>query len=453
MRSYSCTTVTNIFPVVVSDIEARWRAIAEYSNLRVVYGMMQKKTPTSLVKKIADSIGVSVVTLRRLSRLARSGRSLERKPGSGRYSICNTPWMKEWFIKQHERFRANKIEWTTRDMVAAMKECWGGFGSAGTVQRLAKLCGFRQVRPRLLPILQENTRSERADFARRVLTPGGDLHSYINDPNTVYTHLDEKWFTRKRLRKRVWVGPSELKPVHFVQSKQQEKKVMFLAGVAKPRPEHNFEGGVAFIPIGNVERARHASANRPRGARVFVSEEINREKTIELIKEIVTDVVGRTHEWARRYVFQLDNAGGHGGGRGDMDSTTLQKLRDWTANEFRADHPEYFMGHAAPEFVFIGQPAHSPDLNILDLGAWNSLQVYVDKLQTQNVGRTVAEIDIHDACLTAWQEWICPERLSKLWKDLELNCRHIVRTNEGTCISPHMRRSRYFFNTRSVKHC
>lgn len=93
---------------------------------------------------------------------------------------------------------------------------------------------------------------------------------------------------------------------------------------------------------------------------------------------IIKPTIERTQEWAHSWTFQMDSAGcifslisifshfsgGHGGGRGDLERTCFPALRDFVVHEY---------GRLATRVKFVTQPAKSPDLNVLDNGAWFSL--------------------------------------------------------------------------------
>ena len=64
-------------------------------------------------------------------------------------------------------------------------------------------------------------------------------------------------------------------------------------------------------------------------------------------------------------MVQMDQAGGHGGGRSNLDKT-LKKLNDGARNAI-----------PGVTILFLEQPSRSPDVNALDLGMrpsfWNGL--------------------------------------------------------------------------------
>ena len=138
-----------------------------------------------------------------------------------------------------------------------------------------------------------------------------------------------------------------------------------------------------------------------------------------LKEKVIPDAIRKTGSWAKEIVIQMDNAGGHGSGRGNIENTTLAKLRKFVEKhmcELKALCPER---KDLPDIKFIAQPPNSPDLNVLDLGAWCSLQVAVEELKGSKRTRELRESEIREVCLRAWDEWDGMDKLGKLFEMLE----------------------------------
>ena len=125
----------------------------------------------------------------------------------------------------------------------------------------------------------------------------------------------------------------------------------------------------------------------------------------------------------------MNNAGCHGGGRGNIEKTTLTKMR-----KFVDKHKERLAALCPERDVplpihFVAQPSNSPDLNVLDLGAWNSLRVAVENLRKKNRTHELRAEEIRVACLEAWKEWD-GEKLEKLFSLLE-KILIIIRDSNG----------------------
>ena len=415
----------------LGSVEALWFAVL---RLLVLRANNRGRVPEKQALLIARSIGLGISSLNRVARLAMAGKSLARKTRSGESRLVKSEWMKEWFRAQHKKWHG---KWTVRAMTTAMKEEWGGAGSMGSVVQIAKECGYRMVAPRLLPVLGKVHLEKRVEFAR-FLT---DAKSPLQQSDTFIGMLDEKWFVYRLLQKSVWVEKDEDRPTYFIKNKQHQTKVMFLGALGMPRPAHGFDGGIGLFPIGDLELAKKSSANRPAGASVFKTKEMDRGLTVKMLKDDIIPATLNKCGWAKRIIWVLDNAGGHGGGRGDMTKTTLDPLNEWCKTlpphllKLCADpkHP--------PEITFMAQSPHSPDMNVLDNGAWWSLQVTVDKLNAQHGGvSTPAEIDVCNAVVDAWQHWVSAANITKLFNSVVINCQKVIDTHGGNSYKqPHHR--------------
>ena len=132
--------------------------------------------------------------------------------------------------------------------------------------------------------------------------------------------------------------------------------------------------------------------------------------------KIVPDALCATGSWARKIIIQMDNAGGHGGGKGDISKTTLAELNSWATNF--PDDLLKLCPQGPPVFEFVAQPPRSPDLNVLDLGVWTSLQVAVDKLKHDKGNDSPTVSELFDCCIDAWSKWPADKVLDKIFKAL-----------------------------------
>ena len=401
----------------LDGVELKWNAVLKFAIARVENGGF---APKFVAQRIARSAGSSIETLKRWTRMALAGQSLKRKPGSGRKRSVTTKRMRQWFIAKHRMWKGH---WNLRKMARAMKLESNGRGSFGTVRRLVRECHFKMTVPRLLPILTRSHMDKRVLFANFLSTK---TSSPLFKKDVVVCMVDEKWFVRHR-HGAMWMGPDEKRPAEFLQSKLHETKIMFLGALAVPRPEHGFDGGVGLWPIGSVVAATRSSSNRPAGARVFKSAEMDKDSTMRMMKEnVVPSILEKCGKWVKDIVVIMDNAGGHGGGRGDMNNTTLAQLNSWGA-EFVKTTTKFKQLHS---IEFRAQSPHSPDMNVLDAGAWWSLQVAVDQLVDKE-GESAAPIAVHDAVLEAWSTWVSSDKIQKLFDDILLNCEEVIKTSGG----------------------
>ena len=114
--------------------------------------------------------------------------------------------------------------------------------------------------------------------------------------------------------------------------------------------------------------------------------EMVEKNVIPAVRELLKKLPG-----VKRVFIQLDGAGGHGGGKGDM-AKVLEKLNQLGLGK-----------RGQPNIIFVKQPARSPDFNSLDLGFWFALAsgVQVQLLIARRKGVRWEE-QIIEAVLARW---------------------------------------------------
>lgn len=90
---------------------------------------------------------------------------------------------------------------------------------------------------------------------------------------------------------------------------------------------------------------------------------------------------------------------------------------------------------------FLTQPAQSPDLNVLDLGAWFSIQAVVEEIKYERETETYVPARfvrrIITAVMNAWKTWLASEKLELLFLELASNVRKVLRANGGNDYDGH----------------
>ncbi|CAB1102617.1 unnamed protein product [Ectocarpus sp. CCAP 1310/34] len=173
---------------------------------------------------------------------------------------------------------------------------------------------------------------------------------------------------------------------------------MFLAAVARPRFDssrnRHFDGKIGIYPF-TVQRAAQRAAqrnsrNRAAGTIVTRSVEVNRVTYKEkLINNVLPDI--RAKFPAVSTVFaQQDSAPGH-----------------------RVMDPEIVAAAAQGRRIeLINQPANSPDMNVLDLGFFNSIQSLQDRTTPTTIDQLVAEVE-----RAFWAQ--SPGAVDRVWTTLQ----------------------------------
>ncbi|RHY98787.1 hypothetical protein DYB35_012898 [Aphanomyces astaci] len=188
-------------------------------------------------------------------------------------------------------------------------------------------------------------------------------------------HLDEKCFNADKDRRKVYLVSGEKPPRRAWKSKRFVPKVMFLAAVARPRYDEVrgvfFNGKVGMWPFVRLVPAIRNSRNRPAGTMVTILVNVDGVVYRDYVLNKVIPAIKASFPSAnKRVVLQHDNATPHGA---ITDSELAAVSTDgWT-------------------FVMRRQPPNSPDLNVLDLGFFASIQ----SLQYKKMSRSVDDVVRH----------------------------------------------------------
>lgn len=134
-----------------------------------------------------------------------------------------------------------------RKMATLMTEKSGAIVHKSTVQRAMQLEGWIVERQKTAPKLKDfhlqhrlnwcaARRAERREWSEKRM-------------NVVEIHVDEKWFYAFRTGRWLYMPPGIEAPILECVSKTRIPKVMFIAAVANPIAEIDFDGRVLFLPI------------------------------------------------------------------------------------------------------------------------------------------------------------------------------------------------------------
>ena len=189
-------------------------------------------------------------------------------------------------------------------------------------------------------------------------------------------HIDEKWFYLLKENQRYILAPGEKLPHLTVQSKNKLPKVMFLSAIARPRylPHEKkwFDGKIGMWPIGYYEPAKRASKNRPAGTLEFKSVIVDRDEYRTLLTTEVFPAILK--KWPRNVwegnpiYIQQDGAPAHLKAEeiGVFGPKNIVNDKEWL---------EELKELGLQDRIFlVTQPSNSPDLNVNDLGFFNSIQ-------------------------------------------------------------------------------
>jgi len=355
--------------------------------------------------------------LRRLvAHVHKGSGSLARRLGSGRPRMVITPGIAQWL---HQQIVAAHGEISLGELTQQLRNHFH-VGSRQSVRRMLNAMGYRPVARRVLPLLTAVHRKAREEWAANAMAR---VPPWDQADDDIWVYIDEKWFEGQRLRKRCLTGPGVPHPAIAVGSRAHVPKVMFLGAVARPKPDRGFSGAIGLYPVTEVKTVKRRQRHFNVGDKKHYLVNMNADLFKSMVKNhVCTDILRQTGEWVRRIVIQMDSAGGHGGGKADINTTTIRELEQW-ANSWPAELdqllPESRRTQAnRPTWIFVAQPARSPDLNMLDLGAWCSINSMVPEIRTA-LGHGAPIEQIITNVQRAWTTWNSIDKLEQLHDTLQ----------------------------------
>jgi hypothetical protein len=192
-------------------------------------------------------------------------------------------------------------------------------------------------------------------------------------------HIDEKWFYLTKTNRRYYLAKGEEPPHRTAKSKRFIVKVMFMAAVARPRHDtyrnQYFDGKIGIWPFVVKTPAKRGSKNRPAGT--METKLIESISSVQVERMLIDNVLPAIRsKWPRNWAgksgntikVQMDNAKTH-----SVD-TKPDLLNEMEKDGF--------------DIKIKFQPPNSPDMNVLDLGFFNSIQA----LQHQIPQRTMDDL-------------------------------------------------------------
>ncbi|CAN0514412.1 unnamed protein product, partial [Ectocarpus sp. 12 AP-2014] len=285
-----------------------------------------------------------------------------------------------------------------------------------TLFRNLQKLGLRSCSRFLKPLLTDEGKARRLEWALRWVRsgPGGGTRKFHNFLD--FVHLNEKWFYICKQGQRYYCYEGEDLPVRKVQHKSHVIKVMFLAAVARPRYDtgrnRHFDGKIGIYPFTEQRAAQRNSRNRAAGTMVTHCVEVNRATYKEkLINNVFPDIWAKFPAVSTVHA-QQDNAPGH---RVMQDPDIVGAAEQ-----------------GGRKIELINQPPNSPDMNILDLGFFNSIQSLQDRTTPTTVDELVAEVQ-----RAFWAQK--SETLDRVWTTLQSILQEVMLARgDNTFKLPHL---------------
>lgn len=280
---------------------------------------------------------------------------------------------------------------------------------------------IKRVNSTVKPALTDEQKTARLKFCLSHVKSNGFF-----DPMFNTIHIDEKWFYMTKVKSRFYLTVDEEPPARSVYNKNHITKVMFMAAVARPQFDLNgvciFDGKIGIWPFIYKAKAIRSSKNRPAGTlETKVVESIGQDEIEKMMVEYVIPAMSQrlpTYMQQECIFVQQDNARTH---LKDNSIFDAPQFRPW-------------------RFKFRNQPARSPDLNILDLGFFTSIQAVQYQASPKNVDELIAAVE--DAYATT-----LPVTLNKVFLTLQQVMECIMMNNgENHFKIPHMKKDGHWHN-------
>ncbi|KAF0702551.1 hypothetical protein AaE_015855 [Aphanomyces astaci] len=226
----------------------------------------------------------------------------------------------------------------------------------------------------LKPLLTDANKEARKRYAMSFAHAVNGTITFDSMMDRVF--LDEKWFYLRKVRNKYYLAPWEDVPHQSTKNKRYIPSVMFLTAVARPRMVDgvHFDGKLGIWPFVEVVAAQRRSNRREAGTletkSVTVTKAIYKKMLVDQTFPAIFEKFPRN---VQRIVVQHDNATPHA-------VTTDPAVVAASASDGR-------------RIVFGEQPANSPDLNILDLGFFNSIQALQQKMPAYTVDELIRNVE------------------------------------------------------------
>ena len=273
--------------------------------------------------------------------------------------------------------RANlqkKINTTRRRMKDALAK-QGIKLSLDTVHRYIDLAQGKISPWSVNPLLTSAHKTRRLAYIDQQVVPGERVFRSVDND----VHVDEKWFFLIFEKGVLLLFPEDELPPTYAQHKNNILKVMFLCAVAKPqlRPDGSrMNGLIGCIPFTEIVAAKKDSVNRLKGILEEKPVKVTADVYRVALRQVLT-LIKRRLFWKKgqKITIRQDGARPHtGGGNTEFFATEGQKYR-WN-------------------IVLDTQCAQSPDLNLLDIGVFRSMQSRSEeyRVESNSVSDLVARV-------------------------------------------------------------
>ncbi|XP_074277077.1 uncharacterized protein LOC141600731 [Silene latifolia] len=282
--------------------------------------------------------------------------------------------------------------------------------SPSTIQNWVKQKKIRSHTSALKPSLTDENKFHRMWFALSKLRYDRISNSLKFKEMSNDIHMDEKWFYITQDQAKFFLLMEEMNPYRSCKSKSFITKVMFMSAVSRPIYDGNgtllFDGKIGIFPFTFMDPAKRNSKNRPAGT-------LETKSIASITKQVVKDMLmskilpAIKSKWPRNMSkninIQQDNAKPH------IRCTDQDFVNAATSDGFN--------------ITLSQQPPNSPDLNVLDLGFFRTIQTLQQRKRAKTVDQLVFNV------IEAWDEepHLC---LDDVWLSLQAVMLEVLK-NKG----------------------
>jgi hypothetical protein len=388
---------TPVRDLLLPAAERKYQAVFQYREEKSANNNHLSNERTDAVAK---KFGLTGRYLRACSKEAGS-RSFNRKEGTGQQATVSN--RKDIVAFMESKAKEWDYEFTQRAMAEAVMEKFE-VGCLSTVQKMMHLEEWTKSKNYIKPFLDEKHELARLRWAQE--RKDFDFFS----PEKVAVHIDEKYFYALRDRKIIYYPKGCNPPKTTALSKTQIPKVMFFGAVAPPNASKNFDGRIGLWLVSKTKVAERNSKFHDRGDEYEVPAMMNGELFVSMCKDNLIPAMVEKLKWAKKIEVQMDSAGGH-------------KIKS-SVNELNA----YCQSKSKfKKISFVTQPTRSPDLNVLDLGIWNSLQSGVPTIKYDKAAEDPMSERIIEKVERMWDNYDGSTKLAKIFRTLILIYNAVIK--------------------------
>jgi hypothetical protein len=409
------------------DVEDRQAAVAEY---RAALGPGGRLKPGGVALLLAsfEKQNLSMPSVRRWHNIQRKAELEGAGPTEARRSLASkrkgrAATNTKLTVPIAEKIlEINARSWgrlSNKRLLGELKKALPEEGnvSEDTVRRWCKALGAKRRRQYIKPLLRLRHKLDRLAWVLEQEITGDKLG---DNKNTV--HVDEKWFYIMNDGAVCRCFPDDdgnytIPEPRKLYHKNRMPKLMFLSAVARPRPEYGFDGkiGIWYFAVERKAKRSHKATGTIKGVTDIletVTVDAKEYRTKLCCKGGVMDAIREKMWWFKE-----------GSGQPEAGKTIWLQHDGARPHTAQVNLPVYKAKGKQGGFKILvcTQPAQSPDLNVNDLGFFNSLQSDTYCVTMKNIK------ELKVAVQKCWEEY-SSERLERCWRCLTISMHGIMES-------------------------